>query len=62
MQSDRVCKKRDNAQTYLMLKDIFPQNAVDIGMLSKTGWKGILYRYFRNKEKNYMNCLIILAV
>lgn len=55
-------KKRDNAQTYLMLKDIFPQNAVDIGMLSKTGWKGILYRYFRNKEKNYMNCLIILAV
>lgn len=34
-----------------MLKDIFPQNAVDIGMLSKTGWKGILYRYFRNKEK-----------
>ena len=44
-------KKRDNAKTYLMLKDIFPQNAVDIGMLKKEGWKGILYRYFRNKEK-----------
>lgn len=44
-------KKRDNAKTYLMLKDIFPQNAVDIGMMSKTGVKGILYRYFRGKEK-----------
>lgn len=56
-------KKRDKAQTYLMLKDIFPQNAVDIGMLSKTGWKGILYRYFRNKEKklyelsDYIGCM-----
>lgn len=44
-------KKRDNAKTYLMLKDIFPQNAVDLGMLSKKGIKGILYKYFRNKEK-----------
>lgn len=44
-------KKRDNAKTYLLLKDIFPQNAVDMGMLRKSGMKGILYRYFRNKEK-----------
>ncbi len=44
-------KKRDNAPTYLMLKDIFPQNAVDIGMLTKTGLKGQLYRAFRKKEK-----------
>lgn len=44
-------KKRDNAKTYLMLKDIFPQNAVDIGMLSKTGVKGFFYKYFRYKEK-----------
>ena len=44
-------KKRDNARTYLMLKDIFPQNAVDIGMMSKSGLSGILYKYFRNKEK-----------
>lgn len=28
-------KKRDGAQSYLMLKDIFPQNAVDIGMMKK---------------------------
>ena len=45
-------KKRDNAQTYLLLKDIFPQNAVDLGMMSKTGLKGVLYRFFRSKEKN----------
>lgn len=40
-----------NAKTYLLLKDIFPQNAVDLGMMRKKGVKGILYRYFRNKEK-----------
>lgn len=44
-------KKRDKAQTYLLLKDIFPQNAIDIGILNKTGLKGILYRYFRFQEK-----------
>lgn len=44
-------KKRDNASTYLMLKDIFPQNSIDLGLLSKKGIKGILYRYFRKKEK-----------
>lgn len=56
-------EKRDNAKSYLMLKDIFPQNAVDIGMLSVDGWKGILYKYFRNKEKklyqisDYIGCM-----
>lgn len=44
-------KKRDGAKTYLLLKDIFPQNAVDIGMMRKTGLKGLLYKYFRNREK-----------
>ena len=47
----RYVKKRDGARTYLMLKDIFPQNAVDIGMMAKTGPKAVLYSYFRNKEK-----------
>lgn len=47
----KYIKKRDGARTYLMLKDIFPQNAIDIGILSKQGIKGIIYRYFRNKEK-----------
>ena len=44
-------KKRDGAKTYLLLKDIFPQNAVDIGMLSKRGIKGLIYQYYRKKEK-----------
>lgn len=44
-------KKRDGAETYLLLKDIFPQNAVDIGMMNKDGPKGLLYKYFRRKEK-----------
>ena len=56
-------KMNPSAKTYLLLKDIFPQNAVDMGMLSKTGIKGILYNYFRAKEKNlyalsdYIGCM-----
>ncbi len=41
-------KKRCDAHSYLMLKDIFPQNAVDLGMM-KTG--GMLYKVFRRKEE-----------
>jgi len=47
----RYIKKRDGAKSYLLLKDIFPQNAVDIGMMSQTGVKGILYKHFRRVEK-----------
>lgn len=49
-------KKRDCAKTYLLLKDLFPQNAVDLGMMSKHGIKGLLYWYFRSKEKK-LYCL-----
>ena len=48
----RYIKKRDGARTYLMLKDIFPQNAVDLGMMTTTGLKGLLYKVFRKKEKD----------
>lgn len=44
-------KVNPSAKTYLLLKDIFPQNAVDMGMLSKDGMKGGLYKFFRAKEK-----------
>ena len=44
-------KKRDGAKTYLLLKDIFPQNAVDIGIMSKNGLTGLLYKHFRKQEK-----------
>ncbi|MBD7984586.1 glycosyltransferase family 4 protein [Sporosarcina sp. Sa2YVA2] len=56
-------KKRDNATTYLLLKDIFPQNAVDLGMITKSGFRGVLYRYFKSKEKilyelsDYIGCM-----
>lgn len=43
-------KKRDKAKTFLLLKDIFPQNAIDIGVLRKSGAKGVIYRYFRKQE------------
>ncbi len=44
-------KKRDGAKTYLLLKDIFPQNAVDIGLMSTSGVMGLLYKHFRKQEK-----------
>lgn len=56
-------KKRDGAKTYLLLKDIFPQNAVDLGMMNKAGIKGFIYRFFRKKEKklysisDYIGCM-----
>ena len=56
-------KANPQAKTYLLLKDIFPQNAVDLGMMSTTGIKGFLYRFFRKKEKklyalsDYIGCM-----
>lgn len=41
-------KKRDNAYSYLLLKDIFPQNAVDLKMIKENG---ILHSFFLKKEK-----------
>ena len=40
-------KKMFKAPAYLMMKDIFPQNAIDIGLIKR----GIIYYYFRLKEK-----------
>lgn len=44
-------KKRDGAKTYLLLKDIFPQNAVDLCMITTIGLKSLIYKFFRYKEK-----------
>ncbi len=41
-------KKRDNAFAYLLLKDIFPQNAVDMKMIAEGG---LLHKMFSKKEK-----------
>jgi len=53
-------KKRDNAKSYLLLKDIFPQNAIDLNMFCE---KSLIYKYFRLKEKklysqsDYIGCM-----
>lgn len=53
-------KNRHKCIVYLMLKDIFPQNAVDIGLIKKNS---IIYKYFRKKEKkiyafsDYIGCM-----
>ena len=57
----RYLKRRNpRAVSYLLLKDIFPQNAVDIGMFSE----GSLFnKYFRRKEvglykaSDYIGCM-----
>ena len=41
-------KKRDNSFSYLLLKDIFPQNAVDINLIKENG---LLHKLFTKKEK-----------
>lgn len=43
----KYIKKRDQAYSYLLLKDIFPQNAVDMKMLKQGG---LLHRMFLKKE------------
>ena len=56
-------RKNPQAITYLLLKDIFPQNALDLGMMTEKGLKGFLYRHFRKqeinlyKESDYIGCM-----
>lgn len=53
-------KKQFQCPAYLMLKDIFPQNAVDLGILNKDG---LFYHFFKSKEKkllrtaDYIGCM-----
>lgn len=41
-------KRRFGAKFYLILRDIFPQNAVDLGFMKKGG---LLHHYFQRKER-----------
>lgn len=45
-------KKKHQAKTYLMLKDIFPQNAVDLGMINPNGLTYSLLK--KQEEKLYL--------
>ncbi|MBW7869212.1 MAG: glycosyltransferase family 4 protein, partial [Brumimicrobium sp.] len=56
----REIKQRDNAHAYLLLKDIFPQNAVDLQMFKQGG---MIHRFFYHKElalyrvSDYIGCM-----
>ncbi|WP_143315062.1 glycosyltransferase family 4 protein [Clostridium sp. HBUAS56017] len=53
-------KKEFNCPSYLMLKDIFPDNAVDLGIIKRDS---LLFRYFSAKAKklfevtDYVGCM-----
>lgn len=53
-------KKKHNAKVYLMLRDIFPQNAVDLNFMKKDSF---IFKYFRGKERklyeiaDYVGCM-----
>jgi len=55
----KYIKKRDNCKSYLILRDIFPQNVRDLGLLNNR----LLFNYFRKKEKqlydisDYIGCM-----
>lgn len=45
-------KKNHNSLSYLILKDIFPQNAIDIGLMKENS---IIHKIFRKKETELYN-------
>ena len=55
----KYIKKKDNSKSYLILRDIFPQNVRDLGLLNNR----LLFNYFRKKEKqlydisDYIGCM-----
>lgn len=54
------CKKKYKCKSFLALKDIFPQNAVDLGLMSEYG---LAHKVFRTIEKHlykvsdYIGCM-----
>jgi glycosyltransferase involved in cell wall biosynthesis len=55
----KYIKERDKCKSYLILRDIFPQNVRDLGLMNN----GLLFSYFRKKEQqlydisDYIGCL-----
>ena len=55
----KYIKKRDECKSYLILRDIFPQNARDLGLMNNN----LLFNYFRKKEQqlydlsDYIGCM-----
>lgn len=56
----RYIKKRDNAKVVLLLKDMWPYDLLFDNILTKTGWKGFVYRHFeRMAEKLFEDSEVI---
>lgn len=59
----KYLKSDNKAKTFLMLKDVWPQSMADMGTLRATGIQGIVYNYFKRKEKamyalsDYIGCM-----
>lgn len=53
-------KKKNKSVSYLLLKDIFPQNAVDLGLIRRGG---LFHKYLRRQERklyevsDYIGCM-----
>ena len=45
-------KRKNNAKTYLILRDIFPLWMVDIGLIRKNSFNHILLKYFEKRQYN----------
>ncbi len=54
----KYAMKKYNAMSYLMQKDIFPQNALDLKMMTK---KNPAYWYFRLKEKGMYKTATVIG-
>ena len=56
-------KKHTGAKAYLLLKDIFPQNSLDLGILKDSGPTGLIYHFFKMTERDsysladYIGCM-----
>ena len=60
IQAVKYVIKRDKSKFYLLLKDIFPQNAIDLGILKTKGVLSLITKYFRKQEKSiYKNADIV---
>lgn len=53
-------KRATGARAYLLLKDIFPQNAIDLGMLSRSGPKAPIYAFFKRSERETEDLVTVM--
>ena len=57
----RFIKNKTGCLSYLMLKDIFPQNAVDLEIIKNSGLSRLIYNYYKKKELSLLDCSDIIG-